>query len=69
MQLFGVSCFKVYVAKVHARTYGAARPVPASVASFRIKPEAAAKLNGFANDPSNVQARDLAHRSRHQSRL
>lgn len=55
MQLFGVSRFKVYVAKVHASTDGAARRTPPSLSSFRIKPEVAAKLNAFANDPSNVQ--------------
>eukprot|EP00966_Prymnesium_polylepis_P026230 605014-Prymnesium_polylepis.1 len=31
------------------------RPVPPAVASFRVKPEAATKLNAFANSPENVQ--------------
>ena len=41
--------------RLHAAEHGAERPVPPAVASFRIKPEAAAKLNAFANSPENVQ--------------
>ena len=43
------------MARLHAAEHGAERPVPPAVASFRIKPEAAAKLNAFANSPENVQ--------------
>ena len=52
---FGVSRWKVWSAKVHAGTHGAAANVPPSVTTFRIKPEAASALNAFSNDPSNVQ--------------
>ena len=52
---FGVSRWKVWSAKVHAGTHGAAANVPPSVTTFRIKPEAASALNAFSNDPSTVQ--------------
>ena len=42
------------LARLHAAEHGADRPVPPAVASFRIKPEAAEKLNAFANSPENV---------------
>ena len=58
-RVFSVSRFKVWSAKLHAGTRGGAAKVPPSVASFRIKPEAGATLNAFANDTSNVQL--LAH--------
>eukprot|EP00966_Prymnesium_polylepis_P226858 5248696-Prymnesium_polylepis.2 len=53
--LFGVSEWKVYQARLHAAEYGGARPIPPRVGSFRIKPEAAEHLNAFANTPENVQ--------------
>jgi hypothetical protein len=58
-RVFGVSRWKVYAAKLHASTHGAAVNVPTSVVAYRVKPEAAAAINAFANDPSNVQL--LAH--------
>jgi hypothetical protein len=45
----------VLMARLHAAEHGAERPVPPAVVSFRIKPEAAEKLNAFANSPENVQ--------------
>ena len=53
--LFGVTRWKVYSAKLHAGTYGAARNVPPSVTTFRIMPEADTFLNAFMNSPENVQ--------------
>lgn len=43
------------MARIHAGEHGAERPVPPVVASFRVRPEAAAALNAFANSPENVQ--------------
>ena len=58
-RLFGVSRWKVYSARLHASTHGAAADVPPAVVSYHIKPEAASAINAFANDPSHVQL--LAH--------
>ena len=58
-RVFGVSRWKVYAAKLHASTHGAAVNVPTSVVAYCVKPEAAAAINAFTNDPSNVQL--LAH--------
>ena len=55
MELFGVTRWHVLMARLHAGEHGAERPVPPAVASFRVKPEAAIKLNAFANSPENVQ--------------
>jgi hypothetical protein len=55
MQLFSVTRWMVLQARMHAAEHGAERPVPPAVASFRVTPEAAAKLNAFANSPENVQ--------------
>ena len=65
--VFGVSRYKVWSAKVHAGTHGAAAKVPPSVTSFRVKPEVAARLNAFANDPSNVQLLATNKGASHQS--
>ena len=43
------------MARLHAAEHGAERPVPPAVTSFRVKPEAAGKLNAFANSPENMQ--------------
>ena len=55
MELFGVTRWQVLMARLHAAEHGAERPVPPAVTSFRVKPEAAGKLNAFANSPENMQ--------------
>jgi len=55
MELFGVSRWIVLQARLHAAEHGAERPVPPAIARFSISPEAAAKVNAFANSPENVQ--------------
>ena len=54
------------VARLHASEYGAQRVVPPAVSSFRVKPEAAAKLNAFANSPENVQIQACNGGTAHQ---
>ena len=63
MELFGATRRHVVMARLHAAQHGAEWLVPPTIASFRIKPEVAAKLNAFANSPENVQilARGKAH--------
>jgi hypothetical protein len=55
MQAFGISSWKVNIARIHAGTQGAARPVPPAVIAFRITPEAAEWLNDFVNRPEYTQ--------------
>ena len=57
MQLFGVGRKAVHAARVHAGEYGGARPVPASLNSYRITPEAAEGVSAFVSKPDFTQAR------------
>jgi hypothetical protein len=45
----------VYLARLHAGEYGGARPVPPSLTSYRISPEAAAGVNAFVSRPEITQ--------------
>jgi hypothetical protein len=49
--LFGVGRKLVYFARLHAGEYGGARPVPPSLTSYRIKPEAADGVGAFVSKP------------------
>lgn len=60
MALFDVGRVKVWLARLHAKEHGADRAVPPSRVSYRIKPELAAYLNAFVNDPNFIQI--LAHK-------
>eukprot|EP00966_Prymnesium_polylepis_P002365 54571-Prymnesium_polylepis.1 len=51
MALFGIGRWTVFLARLHAKQYGADRPVPPSRVSYRISPEKAAHLNAFVNNP------------------
>ena len=55
MQLFGVSRFKVFLARLHAAEIGPDRPVPPSLVSYRIPPDKAAHLTAFIDRPEFVQ--------------
>lgn len=55
MRLFGVGRKTVYFAKLHAAEHGGARPVPPSLVSYRIKPEAAAAVTAFVSKPEYTQ--------------
>ena len=55
MQLFGIGRKLVYLARLHAGEYGGARPVPPSLTSYRITPEAAEGLNAFVGGPEITQ--------------
>jgi len=59
MQLFGVGRKVVHLARVHAGEYGGARVVPASLASYRIKPEAAEGVSAFVSKPDFTQVQSL----------
>ena len=54
-KLFGVSQWVVYSARLHAGEYGAERPVPPSLVSFRLKPEQVEYLADFVNRPELTQ--------------
>ena len=53
--LFGVTQWFVYSARLHAGEFGAERPVPPSIVSFRLKPEATQFLADFVNRPELTQ--------------
>jgi len=53
--VFGIGRKLVYFARVHAGEYGGARPVPPSVTSYRISPEAAEGVNAFVSQPEITQ--------------
>ena len=53
MRMFGVGRKTVYFAKLHAGEYGGARPVPPSLVSYRIRPEAAAGVTAFVSKPND----------------
>jgi hypothetical protein len=54
-ETFGVSEHLVYRARLHAAGWGAGRPVPQRIVSFRITPEQGDELLRFANNADNVQ--------------
>ena len=55
MRTFKVTYGTVYLARLHAGEHGGARPVPPSIAGFRIKPEQVEYLNDFVNRPEYTQ--------------
>ena len=55
MRLFGVGRMAVYHARLHAGEYGGARPVPPSLTSYRISPEAAEGVTAFVSKPEYTQ--------------
>ena len=61
-QLFGVKGKVVYFARLHAGEYGGARPVPPSLTSYRIKPEAGDAVSAFVSKPEFTQVRSLTRR-------
>ena len=54
-KLFGVSQWLVYAARLHAGEFGAERPVPPSLVSFRLKHEQVQYLCDFVNRPELTQ--------------
>jgi hypothetical protein len=54
-RLFGIGRKAVYLAKVQAGAYGGARPVPPSLTSFRVSPEATLGVNAFVSRPEITQ--------------
>ena len=54
-RIFNVGRKLVYLARLHAGEYGGARPVPPSLTSYRISPEAAAGVNAFVSRPEITQ--------------
>ena len=54
-KLFGVSQWLVYVARLHGGEFGAERPVPPALVSFRLKHEQVSYLCDFVNRPELTQ--------------
>jgi len=64
--VFGIGRKLVYFARVHAGEYGGARPVPPSVTSYRISPEAAEGVNAFVSRRGgHAGARERARNAQH----
>ena len=54
-RVFGIGRKLVYLARLHAGEYGGARPVPPSLTSYRIRPEAAEGVTAFVSKPEFTQ--------------